>query len=312
MSGTPIRIALIGLGKIARDQHLPSLLANADFALAATVDPAAAGVDGVPHFASFDDLVASELEVDALALCTPPQFRGAIARRAIAWGKHLLLEKPPAASLGEIAAISAHARDHGTVLFTAWHSRFASGVAPAREWLAGRLIDHVGIVWREDVHKWHPRQAWIWEPGGLGVFDPGINALSIATAIIPGAMTVEQADLEVPANRAMPIAARLRLQCAAGAQVDAEFDWRQTGPQTWDITIATDAGTLVLRNGGAVLALPGEDEQRFEDREYPALYEHFAGLIQRGESDADATPLQLVADSFSLARRSVAEEFFDN
>lgn len=312
MSAAPIRVALVGLGKIARDQHVPALLADENFVLAATVDPAAPGVDGIPHFAALEDLMAAAIDVQALALCTPPQFRGAIARRAIAWGKHLLLEKPPAASLGEIEAISALARSRGTVLFTAWHSRFASGVVPAREWLTGRRIDHVNIVWREDVHKWHPRQAWIWEPGGLGVFDPGINALSIATTILPDALIVEQADLEVPANRAMPIAARLRLQSTTGTRVDAEFDWRQTGPQTWDITIATDAGALVLRNGGAVLALPGEKEQRFEDREYPALYEHFAGLIRRGESDADATPLRLVADSFSLARRSVAEEFFDN
>jgi hypothetical protein len=43
----------------------------------------------------------------------------------------------------------------------------------------------VEIVWHEDVRKWHPGQQWIWEPGGFGVFDPGINALSIATRIFP-------------------------------------------------------------------------------------------------------------------------------
>lgn len=312
MSQAPIRIALIGLGKIARDQHLPALAANPDFTLAATVDPAAQGVEGIPHFATLDELVGSGVEVDAYSICTPPQLRGAIARRAIASGKHLLLEKPPAASVREIETLADQASGAGTVLFTAWHSRFASGVAPAKDWLSRRSIDRVRIVWREDVHKWHPRQAWIWKPGGLGVFDPGINALSIATAILPDALMVDSAELEVPANRTMPIAARLHLSGTAGLPVEAEFDWRQTGPQTWDIEVDTDAGTLVLRNGGAVLSLPGEAEQRFDDREYPALYEHFAALTRSGESDADATPLQLVADAFALAQRSATKEFFDN
>ena len=35
----PIRIALIGLGKIARDQHLPALRDNPGFAVSATVCP---------------------------------------------------------------------------------------------------------------------------------------------------------------------------------------------------------------------------------------------------------------------------------
>jgi D-galactose 1-dehydrogenase len=43
----------------------------------------------------------------------------------------------------------------------------------------------VNVIWREDVRVWHPGQDWIWQPGGLGVFDPGINALSIITHILP-------------------------------------------------------------------------------------------------------------------------------
>jgi hypothetical protein len=43
----------------------------------------------------------------------------------------------------------------------------------------------VRIEWREDVRVWHPGQTWIWEPGGFGVSDPGINALSVATRILP-------------------------------------------------------------------------------------------------------------------------------
>ena len=58
------------------------------------------------------------------------------------------------------------------------------------------------------MRRWHPGQAWIWEPGGFGVFDPGINALSIATSIFaPFFLTA--ARLDFPENRDAPIAAAL-------------------------------------------------------------------------------------------------------
>ena len=63
------------------------------------------------------------------------------------------------------------------------------------------------IIWHEDVHKWHPGQEWIWQPGGFGVFDPGINAFSIATKIFPGGLFVKLADLSFPENAQTPIAA---------------------------------------------------------------------------------------------------------
>src|SRR5690606_40163452 len=65
------------------------------------------------------------------------------------------------------------------------HSRMALAVAAARRWLADRTIHEGRITWREDLRKWHPGQDWILDAGGMGVFDPGINALSILTEILP-------------------------------------------------------------------------------------------------------------------------------
>lgn len=303
---TPIRIAVIGLGKIARDQHLPVIAADAAFRLAATVDPATTSGD-VPGFASLDALLADGPPVDAVALCTPPQVRHPLALQALRRGLHVLLEKPPAATLAEADQLAAASR---TTLFAAWHSRFAAGVAPARAWLANRRVERVAITWREDVRIWHPGQAWIWQPGGMGVFDPGINALSIATHILPAPLTLTAAELEIPGNRAAPIAARLALRTADGVAVEADFDWRQTGEQSWDIAVDTDAGRLLLDRGGARLALPGE---RLEagDEEYPALYRHFAGLIRDGASDVDFAPLALIEDAFRTGRRIATATFDD-
>ncbi len=306
----PIRIAIIGIGKIARDQHVPAIRGNGAFSLAATVSPHDAGLSDVPHHASLDDLLARGPAVDAVALCTPPQVRYDLATQALARGIHVFLEKPPGATLAEVAALGAQADKVGASLFAAWHSRFAAGVAPARAWLAERRIEKVSIIWREDVRVWHPGQAWIWQPGGLGVFDPGINALSIATHILPRPFFLKEATLLLPENRAAPIAADLQFRDTAGALIHMDLDWRQTGPQSWDIIVDTDAGTLKLAQGGAVLTLPSGTEHG-EDVEYAGLYSRFATLIRGGRSDVDTDPLRLVADAFLRGRRETTHAFYD-
>lgn len=306
----PINVAVVGMGKIACDQHLPSIGDNPDFRLAAVVSRSKPAVEGVSSFESLEALFRDGPAVDAVALCTPPQVRYALAQQALAHGLHVFLEKPPGATLSEVAALEQQAAAKKLTLFASWHSRYAAGVEPARAWLAERRIDNVAITWREDVRVWHPGQAWIWEAGGLGVFDPGINALSIATRILPRTFFLESAVLSTPANRAAPIAAALTFKDTVGVPISMDLDWRQTGPQSWDIVVETDAGTLKLAKGGAVLELP-TGVQYDEDREYPGLYARFAKLIHSGQSDVDTTPLRLVADAFLSAHRKTVEAFDD-
>jgi D-galactose 1-dehydrogenase len=144
----------------------------------------------------------------------------------------------------------------------------------------------------------------------LGVFDPGINALSIATWILPRPFFLESATLSTPANRAAPIAADLLFRDTGGAPIAMDLDWRQTGPQSWDIVVETDAGTLRLASGGAVLTLPNGTDHA-EDREYPGLYARFATLIRTGRSEVDTAPLRLVADAFLRGTRISVENFDD-
>ena len=310
MTEPAIRVALVGMGKIARDQHIPAIAGNPNVELAATVSPSSGGVDGVPHYTTLEEMLANEPGVDAVALCSPPQVRYGLAAAAIAARRHVFLEKPPGATLSEVAVLRDKAAAAGVALFASWHSRFAAGVEPARAWLADRSVLRAKITWREDVRHWHPGQDWIWEAGGLGVFDPGINALSIATHILPNPILLEQALLSLPANRDAPIAAQLSLRDSAGAPVAMDLDWRQTGPQSWDIEVETDAGTLRLSQGGAVLDLPS-GSHRDADREYAGLYARFVDLVRAGESDVDVTPLQLVADAFLRGRRTIVEPFED-
>ena len=305
------RVGIVGFGKIAQDQHLPVIAASPAFELAGVVSRHASGPKGVPSFRDHAAMLASLPNLDAVAICTPPLPRHDIARDCLNAGKHVLLEKPPGATVAEIMSLQAVAQKSRRTLFTAWHSRFAPAVEPARLWLAERKITSVKIKWKEDVRVWHPGQAWIFKPGGLGVSDPGINALSILTSILPQPLFVTSADLAFPANRDAPIAASLALSDAQGLKITAEFDFRQTGPQSWDIEIETDGGPVSISQGGRKLRVGDRQFVDAAKAEYPALYRRFRELAANGECDVDLAPLQLVADAFLLGRRRTVEPFED-
>lgn len=305
----PIRLGIVGVGKIVRDQHLPALANDRDFRLAATASRNA-GVDGVPGFGTIEEMLDAVPGLDAVSLCQPPRFRYRAARTAIEAGKHVFLEKPPGATVSEVEDLKALAREKGVSLFASWHSRYAPAVEAARSFLAANGPSSVSIVWKEDVRRWHPGQAWIWEAGGFGVFDPGINALSIATHILPP-FFVTGADLDFPQNRDAPVAARVSFETSHGVPVAMDLDWLQTGPQSWDIVAETAAGRLVLSSGGARLAIDGQTVHEQPEAEYPRLYERFAEIVGAGISDADISPLQHVADAFMLGRRRIVEPFLD-
>ncbi|MBB4860800.1 D-galactose 1-dehydrogenase [Novosphingobium chloroacetimidivorans] len=310
MSRVPLRIAILGYGQIAQTQHVPSITANPDLDLVACITRRDIAPQGVPISASVAQLQASGLAVDAVSLCNTPGERMSTAFEVIAAGWHTMLEKPPAATLGAALAIEQAARDANVSLFASWHSRFAPAVAAAKRVLAGKRIDRIEIQWREDVRKWHPGQDWIWETSGFGVFDPGVNALSIATEILPCEIEVAAAQLQVPANRQMPIAAHLHFNGKGVPDAaTASFDWRETAGEQWAIHVDHEGGSLALLDGGARLLIDDAPVAVGDEGEYPRLYRHFVDLMRESASDVDLRPMRLVADAFLIGNREVTDEF---
>ena len=303
-----LKLGLVGIGKIARDQHIPALAADPRFELVACASRNAR-VEGVENFSDIDTMLAEMPQLDAISICTPPQAHFDAALAALRADKHVMLEKPPATTTKQIAMLHAEAIRHGRTLFQSWHSRFAAGVDAARNWLHGRTLTGGTITWKEDVHHWHPGQQWIFDAGGLGVFDPGINALSVLTAVLHDEAFVHSAVLHFPENQQAPIAADLALRTPAGVTFDAVFDFRQKGEQTWDIELVTTTGRLKLSRGGGVLEIDGRPIAADDALagEYPRLYARFAELCAARESEVDWRPFQLVADAFLVGeRRTVA------
>ena len=303
----PIKIAIIGYGKIAEDQHVPSIRANPRFELAASSSRSGQGVDR--KFTDWRELIRSVEGLEAVAITTPPEPRYEIARECMLAGLHCLLEKPPTTGLAEIADLACLAEAQQMSLFTTWHAQHHSTVQAAAQALAGKRIAKMTIHWHEDVHKWHPGQKWIWEAGGFGVFDPGINAFSIATKIFPGGLFVQSAELSFPENSQTPIAAEITFASPqADGPLTGSLDWRRTEGEEWTIAVETSDGTQArLEDGGARLILNGAASADSGLGEYPDIYRAFVDLIDEGKSLVDVAPLRLVADCLLVGSRKTVE-----
>ena len=238
----PIRIAILGFGKIAADQHAPAIAANPRFELVATSSRSGQGV--ARTFTDWRELIREVEGLDAVAITTPPGPRYEMARECLLAGLHCLLEKPPTAGLAEIADLDCLAA--GAAGQPVHHlACAASSDGRGRGRGAGRQAHRRRWTsyWHEDVHKWHPGQQWIWQPGGFGVFDPGINAFSIATKIFPGGLFVRSAELSVPANAQTPIAAEVEFSSPeADGPLTASLDWRRSEGEEWTIAVETADG----------------------------------------------------------------------
>jgi len=148
MGAPDIPIALVGIGKIARDQHIPAIADHPRFRLAATVS-GSGGIEGVENYETIDALLAQCPDIKVVSLCMPPVPRFAAARAAIAAGRHVMLEKPPGATVAEVLrhgkqlgitsregpAVGVHLGMTGQVLYRGPGERL-----PAR--------DHVHVTWR--------------------------------------------------------------------------------------------------------------------------------------------------------------------
>jgi D-galactose 1-dehydrogenase len=238
--------------------------------------------------------------------------RHALVREALDAGKDVMMEKPPTTTISELDDLIAHAARLDRVLFQTWHSQYNAAVDRAKATLADEGVNAVRIDWRESVRKWHPGQDWVWEPGGFGVCDPGINAYSIFTKIMPFPVFVESAKLIFPANRQTPVDVEVKFKSGQPHKpvMSSGFNWLEESGEIWTIRVETGAGNeLKLERGGRTLRINGEVVLEHGDEEYAAIYDRFADLLDARQSDVDAAPLRLMSDVFFLGARENGPDF---
>ncbi|MGL5890751.1 MAG: Gfo/Idh/MocA family protein, partial [Bacteroidia bacterium] len=98
----PIKFAVIGQGHIGK-RHAEMVRRNPDTELAAVCDILSKEQLGLsdlkePYYTSVDELLAAHPEVEVVNVCTPNGLHAAHALKALAGGRHVVVEKPMALS----------------------------------------------------------------------------------------------------------------------------------------------------------------------------------------------------------------------
>lgn len=142
----PVRVALIGSGRMGsfHGQTLAHRLPGAT--LAAVVDPAPGAAEelaaelGAPTFATDPEQPFADPDVDAVVIAAPARFHADLVVAAAAAGKGVFCEKPMALTVADADRAIAAADRAGVVLQVGFNRRFAPDWAAARALLDdGRL-----------------------------------------------------------------------------------------------------------------------------------------------------------------------------
>lgn len=197
-----LRVGLVGGGPWARNVHAPGLAAHSGVELAGVwarrrevAAEIAALHGGEPH-AAFAALLD---DVDAVAFAVPPDVQAALATQAAAAGKHVILDKPVAATVEQAEQLAAaiEAADVASIIMLTL--RFAP---ETREWL-----DELALVggWSGGGARWlsgallggdYAGSPWRHESGALA--DVGPHAFDILDAALGEVVDVVAARYREP------------------------------------------------------------------------------------------------------------------
>jgi predicted dehydrogenase len=149
------RGALIGLGGIARQSHLPAFRlppAASRLEIVAAVDPSPepALVPGVPVYPDVSALAG--LDVDFVDICTPTSSHLELTLWALEHGFHVLCEKPVALTAGEAEQIHCAALRADRIVMPCHQYRFNPAWRRIRRWLEQEAIGRWYLA-EFDVHR---------------------------------------------------------------------------------------------------------------------------------------------------------------
>lgn len=173
-----LRLAVIGMGWASRELHLPALARSRAFEVVATADPAP-GLDA--RFRCHREMLAA-VDCDAVLIASPPALHREHALDALRKGRHLMVEKPLAASLEDALAIRDAALAAGRVCAVGFNQRCHPGFARLRERIAREELGRVQSVratW--STNNGHSARAWLGRrgEGGGALLDLGSHQLDL-------------------------------------------------------------------------------------------------------------------------------------
>ena len=237
MSGSqPVRFAIVGAGRIARDYTTAFAATAADAELVAVADTnrdaahdlaGAAGLGAERVRGTAAELLAAG-GVDAVLLSTPPATHAPIATDLMRGGVSVLCEKPLCLNTREAEHLAAEARTNGVVFSMATKFRFVEDVAIAKQLVdAGRIGE---VLLFENAFTGHVDMSnrWNSDPalsGGGVLMDNGTHSVDLVRHFL-GPITAVHA-LAGPRVQPIPVEDNVLLYCrtASDAMCSIDLSW---------------------------------------------------------------------------------------
>jgi len=192
-----IRIGVIGPGDIARVRFFPSIAAIPELRLAGVLSrrpESSADIVARHGGRAYGDLDAflADPDIDAVIVATPHPSHAALSIRALAAGKHVLVEKPMATSLADARHIQAAAASAGRVCMALPFDATAP-MAEARRLIRAGAIGRVTSVDAVLAHRGPTHAPWFVDraQSEWGVLaDLGVYLISALTFLFGRAASV--------------------------------------------------------------------------------------------------------------------------
>jgi len=123
-----VKIGIIGAGGMV-NYHIPGFLsAGAEIVAISDINPVAAEKVGARYgigrtYKDTSQMLSENPDIDAVSVILPNKFHGPVAKQALAAGKHVFCEKPPAMNAAEALEMKAAAEKAGKILLFNFNNR---------------------------------------------------------------------------------------------------------------------------------------------------------------------------------------------
>lgn len=269
MSGTPMRVGIIGCGTISG-----TYLKNAQrfqaitIAACADLDPARAQEKaaefGVPRACTVEELLADPA-IELIVNLTIPRAHASVGQEVLAARKHLYTEKPLALTREDGRALLERARERGLRVGGAPDTFLGAGWQTGRKLIdEGAIGEPVAVIAHMLSHgheSWHPDPAFYYQPGGGPLFDMGPYYLTALVSLlgpiryVDGAARASFAERTITSQprRGETIAVEVPTHAAAVLQfVNGAIATLVTSFDVWK----SDAPRLEIHGSKGSLSLP--------------------------------------------------------
>lgn len=207
---TPIRVAIVGCGNIARRAHVPAWLDRQDVRIVALCDPSIQTMKQIAERHNLDCLLHQSLDElieqsrpDVVDVCSPTPFHYPLAKRALEAGCHVLLEKPPAQTLAQARELAAIAQANNLKLGVSFNYRYRDLVIKLKraqesgilgEVVKVHITHHGPLIFTDAEWTWDERKSryLLWESGIhfldilVHLFGPHEEIVSVIPTVHPG------------------------------------------------------------------------------------------------------------------------------